>query len=933
MSEEQLIATPGVFGENGNFLLERELGRGGMGGVYLGRDKMLDRPVAVKVMLKEYGSDAEFVEKFKKEAQAAARLIHPNIAQIYSYGITDGMPYIAMELVAGGSLFGLMKNAGKNSDVPRMMKICEQVAQALRCAADQGLVHGDVKPENVLLDSNGNAKLVDFGLAAMAKETDEIWGTPYYIAPEKVRKQPVDYRADMYSLGGTLYHALTGVAPFEGKDATEVVKRRFDGKPKKPSEIRPDGITPQIDFLVMKMLALDPADRYPTFEALIDDFQKVMKFGLGKSQLQLDDGAEAAKPKLGIKRKKLSVNPAKRDPDAEEDDDSEAEQKPSRGGRFKVRGKKPGRVSGVSARHRLEASDDEPDDKAGKSIGIVVGAVVGAIALVVGGLVWYNIHDRNVREAERLAQIERGYNSARDAIVKLRDAAGKKIEEYDALAQNAEKECAKQSERLAEVMRTQYSEAVLAMLKSAPSQEYLDAVASTNTASEAAEFAETSEKPAKAKKEAVDPMAPAGGGSKAAIAKVVKPSAKFRDPTDDEADPMSPAHADYLADKAKWEAAQKGKAAEAEATPEAAAAAPIETVQVETAAGTTEEVPAVVVSMNELWDRAYACLAAGIRLRVQLTKVIEDADAALKGASAADETAMRDLADKSSKLKEAYETANASKDVEVLKKGRTFIEGKGKKTVEGEARRIREKLAQEQRDRNKAAEAEAERIRLERLAKEHAELVEKEIAAAKEKFKQILDNRNLQLLDWKGAKRMLNDLNRDLSTSEGEIELAKQLKKVEALEAVHQIMIRNLKNYTFATGVPPKGLKGMTVVSVDEENITYKKKDAVRSTTIQWVKFYRDYHTNLNELMNRFVRRGRENGNPKLNLMQWAEAMIGSALTLQIICSDDPTAPAFGEQLVKEMVKKFPNFLKQAQDAFPDIDFSDVAAEVDSDNL
>ena len=102
MSDVQLIQTPCVFGENGNFLLERELGRGGMGGVYLGRDKMLDRPVAVKVMLKEFGADAEFVERFKKEAQAAARLIHPYIAQIYSYGIADEMPYIAMELVAGG---------------------------------------------------------------------------------------------------------------------------------------------------------------------------------------------------------------------------------------------------------------------------------------------------------------------------------------------------------------------------------------------------------------------------------------------------------------------------------------------------------------------------------------------------------------------------------------------------------------------------------------------------------------------------------------------------------------------------------------------------------------------------------------------------------------------------------------------------------------
>ena len=278
---EQLIQTPCTFGENGNFLLERELGTGGMGGVYMGRDKMLDRPVAVKVMLKEYGSDAEFVEKFKKEAQSVARLIHPNIAQVYSYGICDGMPYIAMELATGGSLYSIMQaNPGK-ADVTRVIKICQQVAQALQCATDQGCVHGDVKPENILLDANGNAKLVDFGLAAMQKDTDEIWGTPYYISPEKVKKEPIDFRADMYSLGGTLYHALTGVAPFEGEDSIAVVKKRFLGPPKKPSEIRPD-LTPAIDDLVMRMLALNKEDRYPSFEALLEAFKAVLTTGLTK---------------------------------------------------------------------------------------------------------------------------------------------------------------------------------------------------------------------------------------------------------------------------------------------------------------------------------------------------------------------------------------------------------------------------------------------------------------------------------------------------------------------------------------------------------------------------------------------------------------------------------------------------------------------------
>ena len=386
MSEEQLIPTPGVFGETGNFLLERELGRGGMGGVYMGRDKMLDRPVAVKVMLKEYGADAEFVEKFKREAQAAARLIHPNIAQIYSYGIADGMPYIAMELVAGGSLDQLMKNAGASIDIPRVM-ICEQVAQALRCAADQGLVHGDVKPENVLLDANGNAKLVDFGLAAMQKDTNEIWGTPYYIAPEKVKKEPVDYRADMYSLGGTIYHALTGVAPFEGEDAAAVVRKRFEGAPVPPSTIRPD-ISPQIDALVLKMLALNPADRFPS---LLQEYGRVMATGLTVSPA----GTAAQPVGTSTGGRKIMMKGRKR---------------------FKVRTPGEGEEGGGEKQSTRPAPPPEPEEGgvAGKVLA-VIGITIAAIGLVAGLLVWYVIADRNAREKAKQEQIASNISKARDA--------------------------------------------------------------------------------------------------------------------------------------------------------------------------------------------------------------------------------------------------------------------------------------------------------------------------------------------------------------------------------------------------------------------------------------------------------------------------------------------------------------------------------------
>ncbi|MBR3957317.1 MAG: protein kinase, partial [Kiritimatiellae bacterium] len=458
MSEEQLIQTPGVFGETGNFLLERELGRGGMGGVYMGRDKMLDRPVAVKVMLKEYGADAEFVEKFKREAQAAAKLIHPNIAQIYSYGIADGMPYIAMELVAGGSLDQLMKNAGASIDIPRVMKICEQVAQALRCAADQGLVHGDVKPENVLLDANGNAKLVDFGLAAMQKDTNEIWGTPYYIAPEKVKKEPVDYRADMYSLGGTIYHALTGVAPFEGDDAPAVVRKRFEGAPVPPSKIRAD-ISPQIDALVLKMLALNPADRFPSFEALLQEYSRVMATGLTAKPTGTSSQPSGTSPsghKITLKgRKRFKVKTH-----AEGEEGEQVEQQEQR---------------------RRPTIPPEPEEGgvAGKVLG-VIGITIAAIGLVAGLLVWYVIADKNSRERAKQEQISSNIFKAKEAISDVRRNALQFADQCDDLAAKALKTCQDPTDKLMQQLSGKFDASLLMGLKPGPTPELLAAFALTN---------------------------------------------------------------------------------------------------------------------------------------------------------------------------------------------------------------------------------------------------------------------------------------------------------------------------------------------------------------------------------------------------------------------------------------------------------------------
>jgi serine/threonine protein kinase len=260
----------------GPFLLLQLLGAGGMGGVYRAKDEGLNREIALKVMLKSLGDDKQFITTFQREAQAAAKLNHPHIAQIYSFGTEKGQPYIAMELVAGGSLDRMMAEQGP-LDPALVIHVGEEIAEGLKEAADAGMIHGDVKPENILFDEEKNAKLVDFGLSAMQSGPgNDVWGTPYYIAPEKVRRQKSDYRADIYSLGGTLYHAIAGQPPFDGPDATAVVKARFTGPAKPLSSLRPS-VPKEVDALIGRMLEPDPNMRYPTYGSLIGDMKRYLK--------------------------------------------------------------------------------------------------------------------------------------------------------------------------------------------------------------------------------------------------------------------------------------------------------------------------------------------------------------------------------------------------------------------------------------------------------------------------------------------------------------------------------------------------------------------------------------------------------------------------------------------------------------------------------
>ena len=922
MSEEQLIPTPGVFGETGNFLLERELGRGGMGGVYMGRDKMLDRPVAVKVMLKEYGADAEFVEKFKREAQAAARLIHPNIAQIYSYGIADGMPYIAMELVAGGSLDQLMKNAGASIDIPRVMKICEQVAQALRCAADQGLVHGDVKPENVLLDANGNAKLVDFGLAAMQKDTNEIWGTPYYIAPEKVKKEPVDYRADMYSLGGTIYHALTGVAPFEGEDAAAVVRKRFEGAPVPPSTIRPD-ISPQIDALVLKMLALNPADRFPSFEALLQEYGRVMATGLTVSPA----GTAAQPVGTSTGGRKIMMKGRKR---------------------FKVRTPGEGEEGGGEQQSTRPAPPPEPEEGgvAGKVLA-VIGITIAAIGLVAGLLVWYVIADRNAREKAKQEQIASNISKARDAIADVRKNAEQFAEHCDDLAAKALKTCQEPTDKLMQELSGKFDASLLAQLKPGPSAELLAAIALTNIVEK------TPEGDTNALAAAVAPLAEAMAGAMqgmasnlaVAVSSAVANIPKFRPPSDDEADPASPEHEAYMKAKEAWEKEQKEKMAQeaeaqkkaaetAAATPAASTSAP---TPVSTDLNTVEGVKAafeiqlkeiLAVAMRDtktIWDRAYGCQAASIRIRHKINGLLEKIDGfKVEGE---DEAAMQQLASFSQAAKDEFDQIKASDDVTAIQKGVSFIKSKGANAVKQTADRIL--VATKEMERRLKQIEEIERIR---ILQEEADRKKQETIAAdnkkiEEKFESLVTAGVFKQLDWKGATRQLTAVKDDFKYSESQIYADVFIQKVSMMATVQEVFIANCKGYKFAKSK----LARFTIANISEKEITLTKPDGKTSMKMTWVKFYQQFHGNLNELIVKFIEKGKNvcklADGKRLSLQPWADAMMGAALTMQIICGDDPTAPARAEQIAKNAVKELPDYLNRAKAIFPDMQFDAVPEE------
>ena len=277
------LTVPGMIGA---YRVLELIGTGGMGAVYLAQDDGLKRKVAIKLMSASMGEDDAALEAFRKEAQSAAQLNHSNVCQVYAFGEEKGHPYLVMELVNGDVLSAMI--ADKVVLEPGfVMRVGMEIAEGLDAAATVNMVHGDIKPENILFDENFQAKLVDFGIAGMVdakSAAGEVWGTPYYIAPEKVKKHKADVRSDIYSLGATLYHALAGKPPYDGADATEVVKARFERPAESLGDVRP-GLDPKVVEIIKRMMQNDLFLRYPKYGSLLTDIREYLDKEIGRAHV------------------------------------------------------------------------------------------------------------------------------------------------------------------------------------------------------------------------------------------------------------------------------------------------------------------------------------------------------------------------------------------------------------------------------------------------------------------------------------------------------------------------------------------------------------------------------------------------------------------------------------------------------------------------
>ncbi|MFM8503875.1 MAG: Stk1 family PASTA domain-containing Ser/Thr kinase [Acidimicrobiaceae bacterium] len=365
---------------NDRYEIGKRIGRGGMAEIFQARDILLDRPVAMKVLFPEFATDPAFVERFRREAQAAANLNHPNIVAVYDWGKVNNTYYIAMEYVNGRTLADILKQSGTLTP----MQVCDvmsEVASALISAHQNGVIHRDIKPGNILVSTTGQVKVADFGIARALgagveqglTQTGAVMGTATYFSPEQAQGVSTDQRSDIYSLGVVMYEMLSGTAPFTGENAVAIAYKQVH-EYAMPLDQRLASIPPEVAAIVAKCMEKSPADRYSSAEEVRDELRRFVE---GMPVLAVSAKKEAGRATQVLPQTDVNATTVINAQDAATE-----------------------LLPKTSATKNVKTNYPPYDDKSPQRTAVFVfGALFAAIILLAGGLFLYQTLTRNSANA------------------------------------------------------------------------------------------------------------------------------------------------------------------------------------------------------------------------------------------------------------------------------------------------------------------------------------------------------------------------------------------------------------------------------------------------------------------------------------------------------------------------------------------------------